>query len=104
MTAEEKTKKYKPTTVHLTREQGTFLQGFAARAKVDGISLSASDVLRCALDRLCVEFPDDESLRAVASAHARREAAEYPGRAKRGLPSPDIAGEDASPREAHENE
>jgi hypothetical protein len=83
---EPEKKKYKPTTAHLTQEHLGYLQGFSARARVDGISLSASDVLRCALDRLRADFPDDESIRAVVSAHAVQEATEYPGRAKRGLP------------------
>lgn len=47
--------------------------------------MSASDVVRLAIARLRDQLPDDK-LRKALIAHIQAEVAEYPGRARRGLP------------------
>jgi Arc/MetJ-type ribon-helix-helix transcriptional regulator len=83
--AEGSPKSYHRTTVYLTEEQRRWLRGIAAQARLDDLALSASDVIRFALDRLR-DGPSDSELREKLIEHVRAEAALYPGRAKRGLP------------------
>jgi hypothetical protein len=76
---------YHRTTVYLTREQWRWLSRLAARARLDEVPLSASDVIRFAVDRLRLSLTEQE-LRRGLIAHVRSEAEQYPGRARRGLP------------------
>ncbi len=81
----ETTKSYHRTTIYLTGEQRRWLSQVSARARLDGLGLSASDVIRLALARLQNQLSEDE-LRHEVIAHVQAEAKNYPGRAKRGLP------------------
>jgi hypothetical protein len=76
---------YHRTTIYITDEQRQWLGRIAAEARLDGLSLSASDVIRLALTRLQAEL-DDAQLRNALVEHVQAEAKLYPGRAKRGLP------------------
>jgi hypothetical protein len=76
---------YHRTTIYLTDEQSRWLSRLAAQARLDDVPLSASDVIRLAVNRLRDQLPEKE-LRKALIAHVRREAERYPGRARRGLP------------------
>jgi Arc/MetJ-type ribon-helix-helix transcriptional regulator len=76
---------YHRTTIYLTDEQWRWLSRLAAQARLDDLSLSASDVIRLAVTRLRDQLPEKE-LRKALIAHVRSEAEHYPGRARRGLP------------------
>jgi DNA polymerase I-like protein with 3'-5' exonuclease and polymerase domains len=78
-------KSYHRTTVYLTDEQRQWLNRIAAQARLDGLSLSAADVVRLAIVRLRQQLSDDE-LRQALIEHVHTEAEQYPGRVKRGLP------------------
>jgi hypothetical protein len=76
---------YHRTTIYPTDEQWRWLSRLAAQARLDDLSLSASDVIRLAVTRLRDQLPEKE-LRKALIAHVRSEAEQYPGRARRGLP------------------
>jgi hypothetical protein len=76
---------YHRTTIYLTDEQWRWLSRLAAQARLDDLSLSASDVIRLPVTRLQDQLSDKE-LRKALIAHVRSEAEQYPGRARRGLP------------------
>jgi hypothetical protein len=78
-------KVYQRTTIYLTAEQRQWLRRVAARAQLDDLPISASDLVRLALTRLRDQLTDDQ-LRKALIAHVRAEVEEYPGRARRGLP------------------
>jgi hypothetical protein len=78
-------KVYQRTTIYLTAEQRQWLRRVAARAQLDDLPISASDLVRLALTRLRDQLAADE-LRKALVAHVRAEVEEYPGRARRGLP------------------
>ena len=75
--------RYRRVTVYLTEEQHRWVKRVAATAVDDGSALSASDVVRLAIERLRV---GGENLREALVEQAWGEAAVYPGRAKRGMP------------------
>jgi hypothetical protein len=77
---------YHRTTIYVTDEQWRWLSRLAAQARLDELSLSASDVIRLAIARLQDQLSDDDDLRTELIAHVRAEAKQYPGRARRGLP------------------
>jgi hypothetical protein len=77
---------YKGTTVYLTHELRTWLHRIVGQALVDEIPISASDVVRYALERLRIETSEQELIDQLVS-HIHAEVAQYPGRAKRGLPA-----------------
>ncbi len=82
---------YHRTTIYLTEEQRKWLTRLAAQARLEGSTLSASDVIRYALTSL-QEHLSEAELREAVIKHIHKEAKLYPGRAKRGLPpgsSPD---------------
>jgi hypothetical protein len=79
-------KAYHRTTVYLTDEQRRWLRRAAAKAQLEGLSVSASDVIRLALSRL-QEQVSEKQLHQDLVAHVLAEAKQYPGRAKRGLPT-----------------
>jgi hypothetical protein len=58
---------------------------WAAKAQLEGLSINAADVIRLALDRLQDQL-SEQKLRDALVAHVLKEAKDYPGRAKRGLP------------------
>jgi hypothetical protein len=76
---------YHRTTIYLTDEQWRWLSRLAAQARLDDLSLSASDVIRLAVTRLRDQLSEKE-LRKALIVHVRSEAERYPGRARRGLP------------------
>ena len=76
---------YHRTTIYLTDEQWRWLSRLAAQARLDDLSLSASDVIRLAVTRLQDQLPEKELPKALI-VHVRSEAERYPGRARRGLP------------------
>jgi Arc/MetJ-type ribon-helix-helix transcriptional regulator len=76
---------YHRTTIYLTEEQRQWLTRLAAEARLEGSTLSASDVIRYALTSVQERLSDAE-LREVVIKHVHNEAKRYPGRAKRGLP------------------
>jgi DNA polymerase I-like protein with 3'-5' exonuclease and polymerase domains len=86
--APDEAKSYVRTTVYLTEEQRLWLRRVAAQAQLDGVPLSASDVVRLALVRMGAQL-SGEDLRRELVAHVKDEVRKYPGRAKRGLPSND---------------
>ena len=79
-------KSYHRTTVYLTDEQRQWLRRAAAKAQLDGLIVSASDLIRLALSRLQDQVPEKQ-LHKELTAHVLAEAELYPGRAKRGLPT-----------------
>jgi hypothetical protein len=83
--AQASPKAYHRTTIYLTDEQRLWLRRTAGRAQMAGLSVSASDVIRLALDRLRTQTSADELKRELVE-HVLTEAETYPGRAKRGLP------------------
>ena len=76
---------YHRTTIYLTEEQRQWLTRLAAQARLEGSTLSASDVIRYALTSLQERLPEAE-LREAVIRHVHSEAKLYPGRARRGLP------------------
>jgi Arc/MetJ-type ribon-helix-helix transcriptional regulator len=84
--AQPPAKTYHRTTVYLTDEQRQWLRRAAAKAQLEGLTVSASDVIRLALSRLQEQVPDKQ-LHQDLIAHVLAEAQQYPGRAKRGLPT-----------------
>ena len=76
---------YHRTTIYLTEEQRQWLTRLAAQARLEGSTLSASDVIRYALTSLQERLPEKEPREAVIK-HVHGEAKLYPGRARRGLP------------------
>ncbi len=84
--AEQPMRSYHRTTIYVTEEQRRWLSRIAAQAKLDGLALSASDVIRFALTTLHRQM-DDAELRKALIEHVHAEAKQYPGRAKRGLPT-----------------
>jgi Arc/MetJ-type ribon-helix-helix transcriptional regulator len=83
--AQPTAKAYHRTTVYLTEEQRQWLRRAAAKAQLEGLTVSASDVIRLALSRL-QEQVSEKQLHQDLVAHVLAEAKQYPGRAKRGLP------------------
>ena len=81
--AEAPPARYRRVTVYLTEEQHPWARRVAATAVEDGPALSASDVVRLALERLRAA---GGNLREALIEQAWAEAAAYPGRAKRGMP------------------
>lgn len=81
---------YHRTTVYLTDEQRVWLRRLAAHAQLAGVPMSASDVIRLAIDRARVDLTEDE-VRALVVQHVHEEVVLYPGRAKRGMPDPPVA-------------
>jgi Arc/MetJ-type ribon-helix-helix transcriptional regulator len=79
-------KAYHRTTVYLTDEQRQWLRRAAAKAQLDGLTVSASDLIRLALSRLQDQVTEKQLHKELA-AHVLAEAELYPGRAKRGLPT-----------------
>jgi Arc/MetJ-type ribon-helix-helix transcriptional regulator len=86
---------YHRTTIYLTEEQRQWLTRLAAQARLEGSTLSASDVIRYALTSLQARLPDAE-LREAVIKHVHDEAKLYPGRARRGLP-PDSSSDGPNP-------
>jgi Arc/MetJ-type ribon-helix-helix transcriptional regulator len=84
--AQPTAKTYHRTTVYLTDEQRQWLRRAAAKAQLEGLTVSASDVIRLALSRL-QEQVSDKQLHQDLAAHVLAEAEQYPGRAKHGLPA-----------------
>jgi hypothetical protein len=84
--AQDAKRSYHRTTIYVTDEQWRWLSRLAAQARLDELSLSASDVIRLAITRLQGQLSDDNDLRSELIAHVRAEAKQYPGRARRGLP------------------
>jgi Arc/MetJ-type ribon-helix-helix transcriptional regulator len=84
--AQPPAKTYHRTTVYLTDEQRQWLRRAAAKAQLDGLTVSASDVIRLALSRL-QEEASEKQLHQDLVTHVLAEAEQYPGRAKRGLPT-----------------
>ena len=87
--AQDAKRSYHRTTIYVTDEQWRWLSRLAAQARLDELSLSASDVIRLAIARLQDQLSNDYDLRAELIAHVRAEAKQYPGRARRGLPKDD---------------
>ena len=81
----QQSRSYHRTTIYLTEEQHQWLTRLAAQARLDGSTLSASDVIRYALTSL-QERLDEAELREAVVKHVHNEAKLYPGRARRGLP------------------
>ena len=75
---------YERATVFLTPDQRKWLKETARALPVDG--LSASDVVRLAVNRLRRDVDEGFALVEVLSAQAYEEAATHPGRRNRGLP------------------
>ena len=84
--AQDAKRSYHRTTIYVTDEQWRWLSRLAAQARLDELSLSASDVIRLAIARLQDQLSNDDDLRTELIAHVRAEAKQYPGRARRGLP------------------
>ena len=82
---ESKPNAYQKVTTSLTPKQHQWIREVAAKAQLKGLSINAADVIRLALDRLQEQLPEQE-LRDALVTHVLKEAKEYPGRAKRGLP------------------
>ena len=70
----------------LTPKQHQWIREVAAKAQLNGLSINAADVIRLALDRLQEQLSEQE-LRDALVTHVLKEAKDYPGRAKRGLPN-----------------
>lgn len=82
-------------TVFLTADQRRWLKTTARTLPVDG--LSASDVVRLAVNRLRQDLDGGLGLVEALSLQAHQEAATHPGRRNRGLPPQDTTqlGQDA---------
>jgi hypothetical protein len=80
-------KTYHKVTTSLTAEHHEWIRRVAAQAQLDGVSITAADVIRLALSRLQEQLPEGD-LRAELVAHVLKEVEHYPGRANRGLPRP----------------
>jgi len=78
-------KTYHKVTTSLTAEQHEWIRRVAAQAQLEGISITAADVIRLALTRLQDQLPE-RNLRTELIAHVLKEVEHYPGRANRGLP------------------
>jgi DNA polymerase I-like protein with 3'-5' exonuclease and polymerase domains len=78
-------KTYHKVTTSLTGEQHEWIRRVAAQAQLEGVSITAADVIRLALTRLQEQLPEAD-LRAELVAHVLNEVKHYPGRANRGLP------------------
>ena len=79
-------KTYKRTNIYATKEQLDWFDEFVGQAKINHLPLSASDLVRFALDHIKTTFPNYDELNAAVVKHVQQEAVEYPGRSKRGLP------------------
>jgi hypothetical protein len=55
------------TTVYLTQDQRQWLRQLAARAQLDNLSFSASDVIRLALDELKKSMSEHEIRQALTT-------------------------------------
>jgi Arc/MetJ-type ribon-helix-helix transcriptional regulator len=82
----QQSRSYHRTTIYLTEEQREWLTRLAAQARLEGSTLSASDVIRFALTSVQERLSQAE-LREAVIKHVHNEAKLYPGRARRGLPS-----------------
>jgi uncharacterized protein (DUF2267 family) len=82
---ESKPNAYQKVTTSLTPKQHQWVRQVAAKAQLEGLSINAADVIRLALDRLQEQLSEQE-LRDALVTHVLKEAKNYPGRAKRGLP------------------
>jgi hypothetical protein len=78
-------KTYQKVTTSLTAEQHDWIRRVAAKAQLEGVSITSADVIRLALTRLKEQLPEQD-LRAELIAHVLKEVEQYPGRANRGLP------------------
>jgi chorismate mutase len=78
-------KTYHKVTTSLTAERHEWVRRVAAQAQLEGVSITAADVIRLALTRLQAQLPERE-LRTELVAHVLKEVERYPGRANRGLP------------------
>lgn len=76
---------YRRGSVYLTDQQARWLKSVVRTAAGEDLNLSASDVMRLALDRLREEL-SWEDMRPALIQRAHADAQQYPGRAKRGLP------------------
>lgn len=76
---------YRRGSVYLTDDLARWLKSVVRQAHSEDLNLSASDVIRLALERLREEVPWQE-MRPALIERAHLEAQTYPGRAKRGLP------------------
>jgi hypothetical protein len=77
--------RYRRVTVFITPEQYRWVRQVALQAQMEECALSASDVVRLALERL--RETDAASLRQALVEQAWRDLQRYPGRAKRGMPA-----------------
>ncbi len=82
--------RYRRVTVFVTPEQYRWARQVALQAQLEDCALSASDVVRLALERL--RASDAASLRQALVDQAWRDLQRYPGRAKRGMPARGDAG------------
>ena len=78
-------KTYHKVTTSLTAEQHEWIRRIAAQAQLEGVSITAADVIRLALTRLQKQLGEGD-LRAELIEHVLKEVEHYPGRANRGLP------------------
>ena len=65
-------KTYHRTTVYLTDEQRQWLRRAAAKAQLDGLTVSASDLIRLALSRLQEQVPEKQLHKELADTFSRR--------------------------------
>ncbi len=77
--------RYRRVTVFVTPEQYRWARQVALQAQLEDCALSASDVVRLALERL--RASDPAALRQALVDQAWRDLQRYPGRAKRGMPA-----------------
>jgi len=70
--AQPAAKAYHRTTVYLTDEQRQWLRRATAKAQLQGLTVSASDLIRLALSRLQEQVPEDSSTRSWLSMSLRR--------------------------------
>jgi DNA polymerase I-like protein with 3'-5' exonuclease and polymerase domains len=82
-----RSKTYHKVTTSLTAEQHAWIRRVAAQAQLEGVSITAADVIRLALTRLQDQLAERD-LRTEFIAHVLKEVEHYPGRANRGLPKP----------------
>jgi hypothetical protein len=78
-------KTYHKVTTSLTAEQHEWIRRIAAQAQLEGVSITAADVIRLALTRLQKQLGEGD-LRAELIEHVLKEVERYPGRVNRGLP------------------
>jgi Arc/MetJ-type ribon-helix-helix transcriptional regulator len=69
---------YHRTTIYLTEEQRQWLTRLAVQARLEGSTISPSDVIRYALTSLQERLPKEE-LREAIIKHVHSEAKLYPG-------------------------